>query len=422
MRNHARLLAKQLLLAALLVGPLAAAAQTADLSVTIAALTDAPVLGRREPNAGRITPTQTKQHAVTIANAGPSTATGIEIAKPTIDARFTTPPPMPPDPLNPGSTLEYQGPIGIVDVSGCVLKAFVCAANDPSDQCVDPAGGQSVVDPNDDRSWPCTIDAIPDFGEAEVTFDVHWPGTPDDPGTEDVREDIPTACMNTETFTATVVTVTTTGTTDPTTGNNTASNTPLAGTQAFLKLGVTSDKGSGGPGTQFKVTGTIENLGPCTALDVVALDFDGASDTKMEYVEGTTAGCAGFPDDPTTPDDETILPENVNPLSDGCGVGDMAKGDVKTFSSDFRVGGMLDDELQRATIVNLNAYSFGFSYNIQGPIALNGRTFDPDETDNVKAIKVVSDQDVSSCSTGGVPGVLGLLLAAMPLLRRRRSR
>lgn len=408
MRTNAKRLVKQVLLAALVLAPMGASAADADLLVELSGLTDRFLFARTDPNPGQITIGQTKQFFIDITNNGPSTAVGIEIQKPTLD-----------------SHIDH-----ISTVDGCVLKSFTCTANDTSSKCKTPIGGvkvgESVIDPNDPRSWPCTIanltdapgpnpDAPTNF--AEVTVDVSWP----------LPETIPTQCpAGTITLTPTSVTVTMASSTavpgatvDPNTSNNTATNTPTAGAAAFLTIGLASSTASGGPGTQFTVEGTVKNLGPCDAVDVRARDADGSSDGKMTFVEGQTTGCN---DIPATATAAAIAGPNVNPVTKGCRFGTMAPNTTKTFTAAYVVGDMLSDEMQRATTVSLNTYSTGFTYESTSASAPAGRTFDPDESDNVASVNVISKQSVSSCATAGIPGVLGLLLAAMPLVRRRRNR
>ncbi len=420
MRTNAKLLAKQLVLAALVLAPLAARAADADVKVTISAMSDKALIGRNDQNPGKITPTQTKRHVVTLTNLGPSTALGIEIAKPTIDTHFTQKPTVPPvNGVNP----PFKGKYGLSNVTGCVLKSFTCTgiygetgSTETSQKCT--KAGELAIDPNDDRSWPCTIGSISDVAGknvATVDLDITWPGTIDDPNT-DAREDIPAACPDTITLTPTTVVVTTTGTTDPDATNNTASNTPTSAPQAFLTLKLAADRGEASPGEQVNVTGSVENLGPCTAADVFVVDWDGTSDLKRKWVEGSTFGCTDNPD--WGPAQADWADTNGN----GCWLQDIAVGQTKQFGASYIIGPLASDELQRSTTINAQSYSGFFPYYYPANGADAGATLDPDETDNGKAVNIISKQSVSSCATGGIPGVLGLLLVAMPLIRRRRSR
>jgi len=388
MNSIAKLLVRTLGLAGLLLAPLATRAQAvADLSVSLSSLSDAPILGRRDPNLGQIVPSQVKQYSIELDNLGPSTAVDVDVAKPVIDSRLR-----------------------IVNVAGCALKSFLCGAQpgETSPQCTSEAGGERVIDPNDARSWPCLVPSVADFTAPTVDFDVEWPVPPDDPATEDVDESLPTTCPELITLTATSVSVTTTGTTDPDLANNTATHTPVAGAVADLTINLVSDVYAGGEGTQFTVTATVTNNGPCAAADVFVLDWDGLSDQKMTWIDTSTTGC---------------LDNAVEPGFDGCEVGDMPNGGTATVTASYIVGSIAADELQRATTVSWNTYSLLFPYAASASGSWDGRTFDPKESGvtshNVDAINVITSQDVSTCSTGGVPGLLGLLLVGFPLLRRR---
>lgn len=442
MRTNAKYLAKQLVLAALVLVPLAGRAANADVAVKISTFNDAVLNGSRpDPHPGAISPTQTKRQVITLTNNGPSTALGVEIAEPTIATQFKQKPTVPPvNGVNP----PFKGAYGISNVTGCVLKSFTCTgvygetgSTETSQKCT--KAGEPAIDPNDARSWPCKIASISDVpgttaspkNVAKVNLDITWPGPIDDPETDN-REDIPAACPTAETLAPTAVTVTTTGSTDTDTGNNTASGgglptvdptdptnsttPPTASAVAFLTLKMAADRETADPGQQFNVFGEVKNLGPCVSEDVWVIDWDGVSDIRRTWVEGSTTGCQ---DAATNPTDTNVQVDWADTNGDGCELGDIAVGQTKQFGANYLAGSMQNDEMHRATTINAQAYSGLWPYYFQHPS--NGAlTLDPDETDNGKAVNVTSKQDASSCATGGMSGALGLLLAALPLIRRRR--
>lgn len=383
---------------ALIAAPVAAQAADADVGIAITRLRN-EALGGGDSDANKITVGQTKTLTLTLTNAGPSSATGVKLAKPTLDAKLT-----------------------IVEVRGCALQAVA-----------------GVIDPTLDGAWPCAVPTISDVAGANtatVSIDVKYTdknsvlaGIP-----ADWPKHIPTTCPSTDTLTGTEgfamdpvgVALVFTGTTDPNSANDTASRTFATGSLA--DVGVTIDIPTFVIGQPSTISVTVTNKGPCLANDVWVNDIDGSSafvpappntpvgtPTLGTWVFVGSTGDAGTFNDAgdfvITPDCEAIW--------DGCEFSDIPSGESRSQVLTYIPQPMPDNDLmQTAYPFGLNAYSGLLPYDFGSNF---GQTYDPILDDNKKVVKHIVKKDVGSCSTGGVPGALGLLLVGMAALRRRRS-
>jgi MYXO-CTERM domain-containing protein len=298
--------------------------------------------------------------------------------------------------LTPGETKTYAVVVTNAGPSTAQGVQLLFPSLDPKLKITNVAGcALKTTDPSTAAAWPCTIGDISDVvGSAEVTLDVQW-----------VTTTTWTTCPTSEVFAPSVFVVESTGTIDPTFADTQTSDTPVAGAIADLKFSLTASTADAGPGTQFTVTALVRNAGPCAAPEVTVLDYSGVSDLKMTFVSST--GCA----EGTTTNPADWLNFQT------CTLGTLDPETTGTFVGTYIVGSMASDELQRGTPISLNAFSGIFAY-ADGPN--DGAARDPVEGDNGGAITVKSSQSVSSCSSGGVPGALGLLALALPLWRRRR--
>jgi uncharacterized repeat protein (TIGR01451 family)/MYXO-CTERM domain-containing protein len=372
------------LILALVAAPAAVRAADADLTVTMTGPRN-EALGSGDPDTDAITIGQTKTYKVNVHNNGPSTARGVTLAMPTLDPKLT-----------------------ITAVRGCSLA---------------PVAG--VIDPTNSAAWPCRIADIQDLTSTQVQFDVHYTSShtvvPAIPA--DYPKTLPTVCPATDAafaLTDTSVTVATSTTVDTNLADNTATSTPGVAAIADLTLAITIPAGSFQIGSHAVYTATVTNHGPCPANDVWISDFDGASafipPPPYSPAGMSKAGTLKF--ESSSGDADANTP-GCEPIWDGCEFGNMAVGASMTQVAIYTPQAMPADLMQSAYPFNLDAWSGYYPYDYG---ANAGQTKDPNVDDNVVTVKNLVSQSVSTCSTGGIPGALGLVfLALLPLARRRRQ-
>lgn len=379
---------------ALIAAPLAAQAADADVGIAITRLRNES-LGSGDSDLNKITIGQTKTLTLTVSNVGPSTATGVKLAKPTLDAKLT-----------------------ILDVRGCALT---------------PVNG--VIDPTLDAAWPCLVagsGSIQDGTSAVVSIDVQYTSDPAKVAAipADWPKTLPTVCPADDTVTGfdgfalapTVVSITST-TTDLNPDNDTATVTTPTAKIADVTLSITipaTGAGSFQFGQDAVFTATVTNHGPCVANDVWINDIDGVSAfvPPPPYSPANTPTAGTYVFVSSTGDADANTP-NCEAIWDGCEFGDLAVDASASQTLTYAPQPMPSNDLmQTAYPFGLNGWSGLLPYDFGSNF---GQTLDPKPDDNRETLKHIVSKDVSSCSTGGVPGALGLLLVGMAALRRRRS-
>lgn len=347
------------------VSPASARAADADLAVTIDSLTSSP-----DPNPDTISYGQTKTYAVLITNNGPAVAEGVVV-----------------------TAVGVPTGMKALAIAGCIPQGTASATNPLALPCL-------VV------LKPYPLGELPPGGgdsfTAEVDIDVTLP-IPD--------AGLPTTCptgSGLDPFTVTVGNAQIPGgpapTTDPTPGNDTGSFTNTIGPFADLALTMTAPS-TADIGGSFDVPVTIVNNGPCPAINVEVLDFDGLTSLTLSESD-PTGDCTHFDGD--------------NFSVPTCAFGTMASGEQHTLTRHFVVGDLPSGLLQTGDPVSLDVFSGGRPYLSTSAHNKTARTYDPDESNNAAATQTVVKKDQPNCSTGGMGGALSLLLLAVPFLRRRR--
>jgi len=376
---------------ALIAAPVAAQAADADVGIVITRLRSS-ALGSGDSDANKITIGQTKTLTLTLTNAGPSAATGVKLAKPTLDPKLT-----------------------MVKVIGCALQ---------------PVAG--VIDPTLDLAWPCTVGTVSDVAGANtavVSIDVKYTDKTADVAAipADYPKHLPTVCPSTDAaFAMAPVAVSITSTTvDPNPANDTATRT--FATASIADVGITIAIPTFVIGQPSTITVTATNKGPCPANDVWVSDFDGSSafvpappntpvgtSTLGTWVFVSSSGDADAVDGTGAP----LYTPNCEAIWDGCEFGPLASGASATQTLIYTPQPMPSNDLmQTAYPFGLNGYSGLLPYDFGSNL---GQTLDPILDDNKVVVKHIVSKDVSGCSTGGVPGALGLLLVGLATLTRRR--
>ena len=366
------------LAAMLAAAPASAAPLSADLEVSVDTLTSVPVTGV-DPNPDTISYGQTKVYVLTVTNLGPNQAELTTISALTI-------------------------PEGLVfgGIAGCTMVGTVSDANPLGLPCQfsNPilVGDQHAV-------------------EVDVTVTLPIPTVPAaDPANPPVPT-LPTTCPDGSGLADFSVTLGSSegGSTDPVAGNDTATFVNTIG--KFADLGITmSAPASANIGDAFDVNVMVVNNGPCEAVKVEALDWDGLTDLGMTEAD-PTGDCSV---DAGTWDADNAV----------CGFGTLQKGDTRTFSLHFTRGPFPTGLTQSGSPVTFDVYSGGRPYYSTSGHNKTSRTYDPWEadvvtddvvSDNAGRTNTIVSRSVSGCSTGDMGGALSLLALGLPFLRRRRK-
>jgi MYXO-CTERM domain-containing protein/uncharacterized repeat protein (TIGR01451 family) len=367
---------------ALVVAPAAGRADS-DLSLTVSGPRNES-LGTGDPDAGSITIGQTKTFTLTIANAGPSTAATVNVAKPVLDSKLK-----------------------IVGWKGCALHETDSTLH--------------TIDPTLDAAWPCVISQIQDGTSTKVLIDVTYEAGTLVPA--DYPKTMPSTCPADDTntgsagfglidseFSVSAAAV------DPDPANNAVVYPTAVSKIADLSISIT--RGAFAVGSNVTYTATVTNNGPCLSNDVWIADWDGAStfNPPPPYTkEGTSpAGTLTFVSS------SGDAGADCEPIWDNCEFGDMDVGVTMTQDIVYTVNAMPSSDLmQTGYTLNLSALSGDVTYDFGRNF---GQTLDPKSSNDRTSVQDIVSKDVSTCATGGVPGLLGLVLVGLlPLARRRRN-
>ncbi len=162
---------------------------------------------------------------------------------------------------------------------------------------------------------------------------------------------------------------------------------------------------SAGIGDTIEVGATVTNAGPCDATEVSVNDWWwGATSQTLGFIEATgdcTADTFG---------------------GDGCYWDVVEVGTPKVWTIQYEVLDLPEGLMQTGDPVYMDVVSNGAPYYGVAE-AWAGRGIYPEldfSNDSAQSNTIVSKSQ-SGCSTGGFGGALGLLLVAVPFLRRRRK-
>ncbi len=266
------------------------------------------------------------------------------------------------------SNITVASPLVLKAVTGCTPVT----AGTPVPCVVDPDG--EIIDEPDP--------AHPVF-QKTVTFDVELP----------VPEGgLPATCPDGTGLSAVSITVEATGTTDPVAGNNTATAAaPVIGTFTDLGISMTAPA-SASIGDTIDVTATVVNNGPCPATEVMADDEQGITTLTLEFVSAE-GDCT------------------EDPLNGTCEWATLVPEETKTWTIHYKVLDFPASLLQSGEPVSITVF--------RNPDAADPDPIDVDSSNDVASTQTIVKKDQPSCSTGGMGGALGLLLLAVPFLRRR---
>ncbi len=217
-----------------------------------------------------------------------------------------------------------------------------------------------------------------------VTFDVELPMP---------EGGLPTTCPTGAGLAAVSITVAA-DTTDPVAGNNTVTSpVPVIGT--FMDLGITmTAPATASIGDTITVTATVTNDGPCPAPDVLADDEQFLTTLTLEFVSADGA-CS------------------EDPLNGTCDLGTLAPDASVSWNVHYKVLGLpAHPHAERRRRYTLTVF--------RNPDAA-ADPIDTNSSNDTAVTQTIVKKDVGSCSTGDIGGALGLLVLAVPFLRRRRK-
>ncbi len=284
--------------------------------------------------------------------------------------------------LGPGDATRVQ--ITSIDVPApLVLKAV--------SGCTPPAGATDPV--------PCTVGTDgtifnqPDPAQpkltATVTFDVELPMP---------EAGLPTTCPDGSGLSAVSITVGTDtasgGTTDPVPANNTVTS-PVPKIGTFTDLGITmTAPATASIGDTIDVTATIVNNGPCPATEVMADDEQAVTSLLLGFVSAE-GDCT------------------EDPLNGTCEWASLVVDETKTWTIHYKVLDLPPTVMQAGYPASLTVF--------RNPDAADPDPIDVNPDNDVGSTQTVVKKSVGAgCNTGGMGGALGLLVLAVPFLRRRR--
>lgn len=308
---------------------------------------------------------ETLTYEAQITNLGPSVATGVEI-----------------------TAFDVAAPLVLKSVGGCTPTPAAVTAGTLVPCIVDD--GQVIDEPDP---------AHPAF-QKTVTFDVKLPvplaGDPAVPT-------LPTVCPDGTGLAAVTVTVglaATIGdpavpnpTVDPNPANNSVTS-PVPKIGTFTDLGITmTAPASASIGDTIDVSATVINNGPCVAPNVLADDEQGLTTLTLEFVSAD-GDC------------------DQDPLNGTCSWPSLAVGETKTWTIHYKVLEFPKTLMQSGEPVSITVF--------RDPKAA-ADPIDTDSSNDSAVTQTIVKKSVGSCSTGGMGGALGLLVLAVPFLRRRRK-
>ena len=244
---------------------------------------------------------------------------------------------------------------------------------------------------------PCTVgngEVVDDVPPATpthnktVTFDVQLPMPTDG---------LPTTCPDGSGLAAVSATVglaSDSTTTDPSLTNNTVtSDVPTIGTFADLGIEMTAPA-TANIGDTITITATVTNNGPCPAPDVLADDEQFLTTLTLEFVSADGA-CS------------------EDPLNGTCDLGTLAPDASVSWNVHYKVLDFPPTLMQSGEPVSLTVF--------RNPDAAADPIDTNSSNDSAVTQTIVKKSVGSGCSTGGMGGALGLLVLAVPFLRRRRK-
>jgi MYXO-CTERM domain-containing protein len=342
-----------------LIGAVAIAG--ALVSVPASAQTSADVqLALTGTAATTITYGQFKKFSFKVTNAGPSVATGLKISSLTVPSEFT------------------------YEIAGCT----------PVDADVGPV--------------PCVIDDGTIIDEPDMVHPAYQKAfsiTVTLPSKNADDEWIyPATCTAGDTFDDIVVTVAA-DTSDPTPANNTVT-VPGLETSPFwdLEIALTAPT-SASIGDTIEVGATVTNHGPCDATEVSVND----------WWFGATSQTLGFISAEGDCDADTFG-------GDGCFWDVVEAGTTKTWTIQYEVLDLPKGLMQTGDPVYMDVVSDGAPYfGVADSRAAAGKYPELDRSNDSFQTQTLVSKSQSGCSTGDFGGALGLLLVAVPFLRRRRK-
>jgi hypothetical protein len=305
--------------------------------------------------------------------------------------------------LLPNQVGVYQLKItndGASDLSDVVISytkpaQFTSAGFAGTPKCTPTGAGDS----------PCSIGALAAGQEVDISWSAKW-----DNGVPDVCPVV----LDPVVFTATAGTETATA--------NVPSTIYYDGNILNLTVTMTPDKTTASEGDKITYTINITNEGPC-AEDYVSFDQLMLVGKTLKW-ESSDVQCADLAGDGTTflPATSAQLVDWIKGGAAGCGIGPMAKGDVKTYHETFTVEPMPDGIIQGAVTAGIEVYTSGNGSTGFGTGSAFDWTWDPGSfSDALVQTKVVVEGNNAGCAAVGAAPLAALLAAGLLLRRRRRS-
>jgi MYXO-CTERM domain-containing protein len=214
----------------------------------------------------------------------------------------------------------------------------------------------------------------------------------------------PATCTAGDTFDDIVVTVGA-DTSDPTPANNVVT-VPGLETSPFWDLAIAlTAPATANIGDQIEVGATVTNNGPCDATEVSVNDWwFGATSQTLGFVSAE-GDCTA----------DTLF-------GDGCYWDVVEAGDTMAWTIQYEVLDLPKGLMQTGDPVYMDVVSDGAPYfGVADSRAAAGKYPELDRSNDSAQTKTIVKKSQSGCSTGDVGGALGLLLVAVPFLRRRRK-